>query len=253
MTGQEKYIIPNLKNSCIVLKYLASASSGNSIAEIQTKLNIPHTTLLRILTTLRSEDMVALKEKRYFLGNALIQLGIKAMDNLDLKKLAEPELHILTKKTQETAHIAVLSGTSTLIVHVQESPHPVSAASQSGATAPLHCSSTGKVFMAYILKNEIEELLNFPLKPRTKKTLTTIDEIKKDIKKTIKQGYGYDNEEYAEGVRCLAAPIKDAHGEVIAAIGITAGTATFTEKRKKFISEKVKDAAEKISGMLGAV
>ena len=247
----QPYLIPNLKNACRVLKHLAQEPQGETMRPLSETLEIPRTTLLRILTTLESEGLVGRKEKNYVLGNQLIHLGLRAMDNLELKEVARPILRELSEITRETSHLAVLSGQKTLIVDVYTSPNPVSATSQPGSLAAVHCSSTGKVFLAYLLRDQVEDHFEFPLEARTGKTITTAAALKRDIEQTLKQGYGLDDEEYNPGVRCLAAPVRNAYGEVIAAIGITGGTASFTAKKVPSVAAHVIQSAENISRLLG--
>jgi len=248
----EKYIIPNLKNACRVLKYLADTESGEVIGTITKDLKIPRTTVLRILTTLQSEELVSLNDKKYTLGGAMVHLGINAMNSQDLQSLAQPILKELSIDAQETSHLAVPSGYNTLIQDVVDSPNPVRASSRPGAIAPLHCSSTGKVFLAYKFAEKVEEIYaTTPICVLTDKTASTLEQIQKNIEETLVTGCGLDDEEYAMGVRCIAAPIYNAQNEVIAAIGITASTSTFTKKRISVMSKKVQKAASKVSALLG--
>ena len=249
----EKYIIPNLKNACIVLKHLSKQGHGVTIKDVTNELSIPRTTVLRILTTLKSEGMVYESNGSYTLGVALIGLGLNAMNQLDLQALARPVLAELSKTTQETSHLAILSGHNTLIQDVFDSPHPVRAASRPGAIAPLYCSSTGKLFLAHLLSEQIDEIYkDLPIIPLTANTARTVAQIKENVKNTLETGYGLDDEEYSLGVRCLAAPITNIHGEVVAAIGITASITTFTKKKLPTVAKQVKAAALEISKRLGA-
>ena len=248
---EEKYIIPNLKNACQVLKYLSSKEDGASIAEVTREMGLPRTSVLRILTTLQSENMVQLEGKKFSLGSSLVRLGLLAMNNLNIQTIARPVLEELTQETLETSHLAILAKDHTLIQDVCESPRPVHAASSPGAIAPLHCSSTGKVFLAYVLRERVDEIYqNIEIEQKTEKTVKTVTEIKNGIDETLAKGYGIDDEEFSLGVRCLAAPITDASGNVIAAIGITASTATFIKKKIPAFSKLVKEAAAKVSQQL---
>src|SRR5690606_28037452 len=111
------------------------------------------------------------------------------------------------------------------IVAVQDSPHPLRAASRPGFLADLHCSSTGKTFLAFLHQDRLSELYKTAkLNKRTAHTLTTLNEIRRETELIRKRGYSLDDEEFNLGVRCLAAPVYSADGTVAAAIGITAAT-----------------------------
>lgn len=248
----DKYIIPNLRNACRVLKLLSRERSGKTLAAVTRELEIPRTTALRILTTLHAEDMVSLVGKDYVLGTALIQLGIRALESVDVRTVAIPVLQDLSSETRETSHLAVLSGDRALLLEVCDSPHPVRVASRPGTLTDVHCSATGKVFLAYQVTDLREFLNGKPLASRAPNTLTTVEELEREVLAIRDRGYAVDEEEYAEGVRCLAAPVRNSYGEVVAAVGITASTASFTRRRIKSVAGTVMGAADRISTALGA-
>lgn len=248
----ERYVIPNLRNACRILKLLAQTSEGAKAAEIARTLRIPVTTTLRIMATLQLEGFVRKGEGRYELGPVLIQLGNASLAGTEIRTAALPVLERLTKRVAETSHLAIPCDNRSLIVAVQDSPHPLSASSRPGFLAELYCSSTGKTLLAFLHYPRFEELIGrTPLPKRTPHTLTTLAEIRREIELTRKRGYSLDDEEFHSGVRCLAAPIFDARGTVVAAIGITASTVRFTRDRIPEMAVAVKAAATELSLLMG--
>lgn len=250
--GDERYVIPNLRNACRILKALGRQPDGLKAADLARDLKIPVTTTLRIMTTLSLEGLARKVDGRFELGPVLIQLGNAALAGTEIRDLALPLLQKLTALTDETAHIAIPCDDRALIVAVQDSPHPLRAASRPGFLAELHCSSTGKVFLAFVHRERIAELVaeNPPTK-RTPLTQTTVAAIRKEADLTRKRGFSVDNEEFNPGVRCLAAPVYGSTGQVIAAIGITAATVRFTEARVPEIATKVRGVAAELSRLMG--
>ena len=248
----DKYIIPNLRNACRVLKLLSEERSGKTLAAVTRELEIPRTTALRILTTLHAEDMVASVGKDYVLGTALIQLGLRALESVDVRTVAIPVLRDLSNETRETSHLAALSGDKALLLEVCDSPHPVRVASRPGTLADIHCSATGKIFLAFQIVDLREFLRDKTLRSRAPNTMTTLEELEEAVLEIRENGYAVDEEEYSEGVRCLAAPVRNSLGNVVAAVGITASTATFTKRRIKPVAGTVVAAANRISVALGA-
>ncbi len=248
---EEKYIIPNLRNACRVLRLLSREGSGMPLATIARSLEIPRTSALRILTTLHAESMVDQVDRSYVLGPALIRLGTRALENLDVRTIAIPVLQELSHETVETSHLAVPTGDAALLLEVCDSPHPVRVASRPGTLADIHCSATGKVFLAHRVEDLVRFLDGRELVRRTPNTLTTLEELSAEAERIRERGYAIDEQEYREGIRCLAAPIRDALGEVVAAIGITASTTSFTRRRIKAVARTVRSAAERISTTLG--
>lgn len=250
--GNERYVIPNLRNACRILKLLGRHPNGLKAADLARDLKIPVTTTLRIMTTLGLEELARKVEGRYELGPVLIQLGNAALAGTEIRELALPMLQRLTDDTDETSHLAIPCDDRALIVAVQDSPHPLRAASRPGFLAELHCSSTGKIFLAFLHRTRIAELVTAsPPTPRTPLTLTRLADIKKEAELTRKRGFSLDNEEFNPGVRCLAAPVFASDGIVVAAIGITAAAVRFPEKRIPEMSAKVRAVAGELSRRMG--
>lgn len=253
-SSQERYVIPNLRNACRILKLLGSKTDGFKIADIGRTLDIPVTTTLRIMSTLHLEGLVRKKGALYELGPVLIQLGNASLAGTEIRAAALPILENLTGRTDETSHLAIPCDNRSLIVAVQDSPHPLRAASRPGFLAELHCSSTGKTLLAFLHHQRLGEFYgNGAARPakRTPQTLTTLAELKREIELTRKRGYSVDDEEFAPGIRCLAAPVYASDGTVAAAIGITASTVRFTRERVPEMAGKVQAAATELSRLLG--
>ncbi len=248
----ERYVIPNLRNACRILKLLGRHPNGLKAAELARSLDIPVTTTLRIMTTLHLEGFARKHEGRYELGPVLIQLGNTALAGTEIRELALPLLQKLSTEADETSHLAIPCDERALIVAVQDSPHPLGAASRPGFLAELHCSSTGKIFLAYLYRQQLAEIVA-ETKParRTPRTMTTVKELKREIDLTRKRGYSLDDEEFNLGVRCLAAPVFDSAGQVTAAVGITAATVRFTKERIPEMARKVRAVAAALSQLIG--
>lgn len=248
----ERYVIPNLRNACRILKLLGKHPDGLKAADLARELGIPVTTTLRIMTTLHLEGLARKNEGRYELGPVLIQLGTAAMAGAEIRELAQPVLQRLTAATAETSHLAIPCDDRSLIVAVQDSPHPLRAASRPGYLAELHCSSTGKVFLAFLHRERFAEVAPASsLVARTAHTITTVAKLRRETELTRERGFSLDNEEYHTGVRCLAAPVFGPDGLVVAAIGITASIVRFTPARVAEMAEKVQAAAAELSELLG--
>jgi DNA-binding IclR family transcriptional regulator len=249
----EKYLIPNLRNACQLLKVLAQGDSKR-VSDLARVLDIPATSALRIVRTLELEGFLRKDHGELRLGPSLIYLGTAALGDTEIRHEAMPVLQTLARETDETAHIAVPCDGRSLIVAVCDSPHPLRAASRPGAITDLHCSSTGKVFLAFLHYDQLDEVIGRrPLAKRTDHTIVSAAALRKEIEATRKRGYSIDNEEIHPGVRCLAAPVTGADGSVVAAIGITAAAARFSPKRNEAISTHVLSAAAELSRRLGHI
>ena len=248
----ERYVIPNLRNACRVLKLLRSQPGGLKASDLARMLGIPVTTTMRIAATLQIEGLVRKAEGRYGLGPALIHLGNAALAGTDIRKLALPLLQKLTLLTSETSHLAVPCNERSLIIAVQDSPHPLRAVSPAGFLTDLHSSSTGKIFLSHVFR---EQFPGFhaaePPYKHTSRTLTKRSDLEREIETILKRGYSVDNEECHKGVRCIAAPIFSSDGQVVAALGITAAAVRLAEKRIPEVAEVVCSVAAEASQLLG--
>jgi DNA-binding IclR family transcriptional regulator len=248
-----KYQIPNLGKACEVLELVSNTPGGIPLQALVVQLHIPRTTALRITETLLDANYLARNEEGEFtLGTSLVQLGVKALDNLDIRGFARPVLRALSADTGESSHLAMLNGDKVLLVEVADSPHPIRIASRPGTLVDLHCSSTGKIFLAFSISEAGTFCKKLSLTPHTKNTDTSVNAVLASIEQTRKQGYALDDEEYVLGVRCIAAPVLNAFGKTIAAIGITASTSTFTKSKVRTLSIKIKQAAADISSRMGS-
>lgn len=251
-TSQERYVIPNLRNACRVLKLLRGHPGGLKTSYLARMLGIPVTTTMRITATLQIEGLVQKIDGRFGLGPVLIHLGNAALAGTDIRKLALPLLQELTLRTSETSHLAIPCNERSLIIAVQDSPHPLRAVSPAGFLTDLHSSSTGKIFLAYVFREQFPQFhsAKAPYK-HTAHTLTKRSDLEREIELTRKRGYSVDNEECHTGVRCVAAPIFSSDGNVVAAIGITAASVRLAEKRIPEIAAKVREVADEASRLLG--
>lgn len=247
-----RYTIPNLTNACQVLKTLATETEGLLLSELVQRLDLPHTSALRIVTTLCEAGFLQRSGNQYMLGSGLIPLGQQALARLDIRAIARPILRRLTEQTGETSHLAILSGGRSLLVEVVQSPAPIRVGAPAGTLAELHCSATGKSLIATLPAERLDSLLGTKALPsKTRKTLTTLPRLRTELARVRKQGYAVDDEEFFEGIRCLAAPVHNATGEVVAAIGITGAVTRFTSARIAPVARQVMAAALDLSLGLG--
>jgi DNA-binding IclR family transcriptional regulator len=236
-----------------MLRVLAASEDGLSATEIEARLDIPRTTAFRILKTLRHEGMVDKHGTSFRPAAGLFEIGLHALSRSHLRERAVPLLQALTAATGQTSHLAVPSGWYSLILEVCDSAGPVRVASRPGTLAELNCSATGKLFLSYIHRERIGEYLAAAApQKRTPNTLCQQAEIMAMTEQVRLQRYATDEEEYHPGVRCLAAPVFDMKGNVVAAIGVTGPAASFTTGRLPEVRDRVCMAAQQLSASLGS-
>ena len=248
----EKYHIPNLGKACKVLEFIADNEGECALKNIAENLEIPRTTALRITQTLLNSGFLAVNDEGSFtLGTALVQIGVIALDNLDIRSFARPSLKKLTDDTGESSHLAMLNGNKSMLVEVMDTPYPVRIASRPGTLVDIHCSSTGKVLLAFSVPDPRAFCENLDLTAHTKNTDSKVESVLASIELTRKKSYAVDNEEYDLGARCIAAPVKNAFGKTIAAVGITASKSTFKKAMIPKMAKRIIAGANQISCNMG--
>ena len=246
------YTIPVLEKTFSVIKCISEHDEGLTLSDIVKKLEAPKSTVFKILHTLEKELVVEKKSDRYFLGSMLIHYGLHTLSQRDLKAVANPFLNALMEETGETTHLAVPVGMQSMILDVVLTTHPIRFSSPVGSLFPLYCTSHGKSILAFNDDFTIEEYLeNNNLLHRTDKTITDPEELKNEIQRIREQGFSMDELEFADDIRCCAAPVRDNKGKMIAAVGITSTVITFSEDRIDEISKAVRETAIKISSGMG--
>ncbi len=245
------YTIPNLKNACRILVHLKGQGRALNVSEISKGMRIPRTTARRIAETLSAQNFMTKEDGKYALGPELISLGECACARVSVADSAVKHLARLTQLTGETSHIGVYAGSKVLIARVCESPLPLYATSRAGAIVQMYCSGTGKVLLANMFNEDAGAISKIKLERRTEHTISSREELAKELKLTQKRGYALDNEEFHPGVRCLAAPVFDKTGAVVAALGITAPASRFEKKHIPAMAKTVQKIAEELSRELG--
>lgn len=247
-----------IERGCKILDALGKGKKSYSIQDLSSQLNLPKPTIHRILSTLRHFGFVAQDEvsKEYHLGFRLVELGYTVLDQIDLRKIAEPLLTKLANRVEETVHLVILDQGEIVYLDKVEKisdPRSLRMVSRIGMRNYTHSCAVGKVLLASLSDDERAEIFAQKGLPQlTKNTIVNLSKLNKHLAGVRDQGYAVDDEENEEGVRCVAAPIRNGKGSVIAAISISGPTVRMTEKRiHSELASRVMKTALEISKKLG--
>lgn len=224
------------------------------LADITAATGLHKSTAYRLLEVMRRHHFVLLDETAgaYRIGIRLFELGAVAMAGCGFDKYARPALEELASTTGETAHLGVLHESEIVHIAKVESSFALRIATPVGGRHPAYCTSVGKAILAYLPPEAVAAYLGeTELKPFTAKTITSAAVLKAQLRRVAEQGYAVDDEEAHEGVRGVAAPVRDYTGDVVAAITITGPASRITRSRLSALAEEVIKAAENISSRLG--
>lgn len=191
-----------------------------SLADVATRTGIPRATTFRLLSTLEQAGFVAKAGGGYQLGIKCFVLGNIVASGLDLREIAHPHLAALRDATGETTHLAILDRWQVVYLERIPSPHPVGfMRSRVGATVPSYCTGLGKTLLAHRSEHEVARWAAAQVfKALTPHTITSAKRLRKELRAIRERGYGLDEQEHEIGVRCIAAPVRNHAGQVVAAI-----------------------------------
>ncbi len=226
-----------------------------SATEVARALDLPVPTAHRILAALRQRGYVSQYEetKRFRLGNAALRLGDRARAVVDLRSLALPALRRLSRDTGETALLTVLTARQDhgMCLERVETSQPLRLSVQPGRQLPLHAGASQKALMAFMDPTVVERLLARPLERLCTYTITAPELLREELQRIRDQGWASSLEETNVGVWGLAAPILDAHREVVCAVGIAGPIARLAEDRVDLLVSRIHDGAREIADTLG--
>jgi DNA-binding IclR family transcriptional regulator len=244
-----------LDRSFHILDALAAARDEVSPAELASSLRLHKSTVHRLLIVLENQRFIRrTTDGRYGLGTKLIEMGSRAMEQLDLGEHAAPFLRRLVEETGETAHISILSGTEMISIANVPSRWTLTTPSTVGRRTQIYCTSVGKAFVAFLPEERLATLLaRLPFTPRTRRTITSSPALRAELERVRKRGYAIDNEEAEEGLRCIGAPVRDYSGEVAASISIAGPVFRVQKGRVAELARAVVKAAGDLSADLGYV
>lgn len=249
------YTIRSIQRAAEVLRCFTVGRPKKTLTEIVEETNLHKSTVFRILETLEELNWVAIDNRTgYFrLGFDLFGLGSAAVKGLDIYEISHSSMEKLVKLTGQSTHLVIHDNGEALYLNkLEHSESLISQPSNIGMRQPLHCTAVGKIFLANMLEEDVREVIkNKELKKFTPKTITSEDKLFEELKKIKSNGYALDNEEIQIGLRCVASPIKDYSGKVVAAISASGLTSQFSNERLPFLVETVINASEDISSQLG--
>ena len=252
-----RYFIKSIYKALDVLEVLASEPKGLSLTEIGEKLNMQLSTAHRILSTLKHRGYIeqSSAKGRYRLGLKTLEIGLAMQAQLQLLERASPCLQKLADATKETVNLAILDPDCDEVVYIAkiDSPEVLKTDIKIGTKLLAHCTALGKVLLAFLPEEEFNRRFSSRghLPTYTPNSLSTFEELREDLAKVRKQNFAIDNEEFKIGVKCIAAPIRDSTGKVVAAVSIAGPTSRLSSERIDEFKKLVVDTANEISVKLG--
>ncbi len=246
--------ISAVSRAFVIVEKLALVSSS-SLEELARTTRLAKPTVYRFLNTLRELGYVRKDDAdRWFLTMKLFAVGSKALDHIELAKVARPVAERLSADLGETVHMGVLEEDDEEAVYVLkiESKYTIRMYSRVGKKIPLYCTAIGKTLLADLDGSaRAVRIAATKLVPFTPRTLRDADALEAELDKIRVEGIACDAEEHELGISCLAAPVRDNSGRAVAAISASWPMFRFQEDRRAEYQARIKAAAAEISSVLG--
>ena len=244
---------PRMLRALHVMDALSQASSGLSLACLSEKLHIPKASLMRLLQALENEGYVqrGLGRQTFAPGPAMARLGLRSLQHNVLLQRYRPELSQLVQRLGETCNLTVCAEDAVLYLDRVETNHPLRVTMPLGARVPLHCTASGKLFLAEMERLEREAVIaRLPLTRMTEQTLCDATILKAELERIRTKGFGVDNEEFIRGMVAVAVPVRNSNGRCVAAVACHAPTARYGMHEMVACVSTLKLAAVQISAVL---
>ena len=255
MEKRKKEKIKSIEKSLNLLEILSDNEKEMSITEISKELQMGISTVHRILTTLKSRDYIIQNKQtlKYALGIKLFVLGCKVQSAVNLVELVTPFLQKLSQHTKESINFAILEDREAVCLSKIESPEVLRTDIEIGARLPAHCTAVGKALLAFLSERKFTMLYgndNNKLYTPTPNSISSVMELKKCLKKSKKDGYTTDKEEFKIGINCLGVPILNNEGKSIAGISVTGPSSRFNLSEIKKLKNTLINISRDISHQL---
>lgn len=244
----DRYLVQPVLKAMQVLQLVCEASEPPSLNQLVRDAALPKTTVFRYLRTLATLGFVEhdADADRYRPGIGLWRLSHASSPYETLRQACKPHMKRLRQRFNETINLGVLSGGEVFYLDVLESEQSLRMQSSVGATDPLHCTSLGKVFLAFRPPAQRAILMPGELPRRTRNTITDRAVLLEQLDVIRTTGYAIEMGENEEGSYCIAAPILDRLGIAIAAMSLSAPISRFDEGARQAICAGLISASNEV-------
>ncbi|WP_046176295.1 IclR family transcriptional regulator [Domibacillus indicus] len=247
--------VQSLERALTLLNIMSDYPDGIQISRLAEQAGLSKSTIHRLLSTLINMKYVTQDKKteKYLLGYQILYLSRNMTTNSGIISAARPLLEKLCEDINETIHLCIEDNGEVVYIDKIESNQTIRMYSRVGSRNPMYCTGVGKVLLSGMLEKEYEQAVSsIEFVRRTAKTIGSLEELNEEIAIVKKQGYALDNIENEEGIRCIAAPIRDFQGNIVASFSVSGPVHRITMERvNDELVRKVRETSNEISRELG--
>lgn len=238
-----------LARGVALLELLAGGPQPQTLNELSDSTGLPKSTLIRLLSVLVEMGYIVRADERpsFRLGSKVQGLATAYLASLDLTEIAGKYLSSLAEDTGQTANLGVLDGGEVLHVCVREPDRPIRFTTLVGSRDCTYATGLGRMLLARMDPNEISSCLPpEPFPAFTDNTMTSFDQLKRELGRVRQRGYAYDDNERNVGLRCVAGPV-ELDGECLAALSVSGPSGEFTPAKQKHFAELITEVAGQLA------
>lgn len=245
--------VQSIDRATAILECFNEEKRELKLSEISEKLGLNKSTVHGIITTLKYHGFISQNEEtqKYRLGIRFIEFGDLVINSLNIRNAALSVIDDVCEKIEETIHVAMLDGLDVVWIEKKECTKSIKTSTKIGARLPAYTTADGKVILCYLDKDKIKAYLPKKIPQYTKNTITNKTEFFKRLDEIKEKGYTIDNEEFVEGIKCVAAPIFDHEGNVRFSLSTTGPAFRMTDEKIKELVIIIREAANEISRRIG--
>jgi DNA-binding IclR family transcriptional regulator len=241
--------IRSVKRALTILACFSANNPELSMTQIAEQVGLHKSTTHRLLATLEEMRFVqrSALTNLYQPGIRFLQVASLVSDHNDLRRILKPHLVSLCDRFEETIDLSILDGKDVIFLDVVESKQRVKLAAAVGQRLPAFCTASGKAFLAFLPKPEVDLILSGDFPQYTPSTATSLAEILEDLAVSRERGFALSEQEYEEGINTVASPILDGDGYPIAVIAVAGPAFRFTEERLLQVGPELRQITRDIS------
>ena len=243
-----------LRRGLSILDTFSGHTGDLGVNEIARHAGMHKSTVSRLCATLENAGYLERDPatNRFRLGARIHQLAGSSSPTADLRDVARPVMLELVETSRETATLGVRDGSQIVTIDVVDGLNYMRMATRVGQRTQVHASAVAKAILAYLPPDEVDELLrDWPMSALTPNTITDSAVLRERLSEVRERGYALDMEELEVGLRCVAAPIHDAFGRVVAGLSISGPRHRMTDEAVRSFGPLVRKAADTVSARLG--
>jgi len=247
--------VQSLGRAFAILEAVARHREGIGLAELSKLVGLHNSTTFHLAKTMVSLGYLRQEKetKRYRVGRPLFALAASALDEIEMVNVATPVLEELSRETGESGHFAVRMGDAVVVIARTSGPGAFQLTDRVGVVRPAHCTALGKIILASLRPDQLKRFLErVEIKPSTKKSITNVTVLLREIEEIRRTGIAFDDGEFNPEVRCVAVPVTDFTGQVIGALGISGPIWRLSNQALHNSARIVQAAAGRLSGEFGA-